>query len=283
MPAVVPTQNGAQLVAALLNQHNNTSADAHDARDPVSTITATGSQQTLTLASLHRDFGKSVGRSVEDPAPTVTAGGGGKAGVVAAHVSRLRGSNRTASGGDCREPTGAITAGGQHQALVVTGLAHGDDERTGNRNRHPSSPIGTVHAGGGNYALVSAFLQKYHGTGGQHADPRDPMPVVTAADRLSPVTVTLYPNGRRRGPAVEYVVTDIGMRMFTPRELYRAQGFPDSYVIDAGVDGRWITKSAQIRMCGNSVCPPVAEALVRAFRVVIANDNARRAARVVAA
>ena len=48
------------------------------------------------------------------------------------------------------------------------------------------------------------------------------------------------------------------------RELYRAQGFPESYVIDKGAAGEPITKTAQVRMCGNSVCPPVAAALVRA-------------------
>ena len=49
-----------------------------------------------------------------------------------------------------------------------------------------------------------------------------------------------------------------------PRELYRAQGFPDSYVIDRGADGRALSKAAQVRMCGNSVCPPLARAIVAA-------------------
>ncbi len=66
-----------------------------------------------------------------------------------------------------------------------------------------------------------------------------------------------------------YEIVDIGMRMLTPRELFRAQGFPESYIIDRGVDpssGRAVklTKTAQVKMCGNSVSPPPAEALVRA-------------------
>jgi len=61
-----------------------------------------------------------------------------------------------------------------------------------------------------------------------------------------------------------YAIVDIGMRMLTPRELYRAQGFPDSYIIDPIVNGKPMTKTAQVRMCGNSVCPPVAKALVEA-------------------
>jgi len=62
----------------------------------------------------------------------------------------------------------------------------------------------------------------------------------------------------------DYVIADIGMRMLQPRELYRAQGFPESYQIERGADGRQLSKAAQVRMCGNSVCPPVAAAIVRA-------------------
>ena len=62
----------------------------------------------------------------------------------------------------------------------------------------------------------------------------------------------------------EYAIADIGLRMLTPRELFRAQGFPEHYVIDRGADGRRLPKDAQVRMCGNSVCPPIARALVEA-------------------
>jgi DNA (cytosine-5)-methyltransferase 1 len=63
-----------------------------------------------------------------------------------------------------------------------------------------------------------------------------------------------------------YEIVDIGMRMLSPRELFRAQGFPDDYAIETGVfeggERRPLTKTAQVRMCGNSVCPPMAAALV---------------------
>ena len=77
---------------------------------------------------------------------------------------------------------------------------------------------------------------------------------VTTKDRFGLVTV--------RGQACQ--IADIGLRMLTPRELYRAQGFPESYAIDKGAAGEPITKTAQVRMCGNSVCPPLARALVAA-------------------
>ncbi len=39
---------------------------------------------------------------------------------------------------------------------------------------------------------------------------------------------------------------------------------PDAYIIDRGADGRVLPKDAQVRMCGNSVCPPLARAIVAA-------------------
>ncbi|WP_342769913.1 DNA cytosine methyltransferase [Pelagibacterium lacus] len=59
-----------------------------------------------------------------------------------------------------------------------------------------------------------------------------------------------------------YAIADIGMRMLTPRERFRAQGFPDSYIIDRRPDGSKLSATVQGSCCGNSVCPPLAEALV---------------------
>jgi len=100
---------------------------------------------------------------------------------------------------------------------------------------------------------VQAFLIAYYGV---DQDPRmgDPMHTATTRDRFGLVTV--------RGES--YAIVDIGLRMLTPRELYTAQGFPADYRIDHGADGRPLTKTAQVRMCGNSVCPPVARAMVAA-------------------
>jgi len=54
---------------------------------------------------------------------------------------------------------------------------------------------------------------------------------------------------------------DIGLRMLEPHELLRAQfgRFAASYDLS-----RAPTKAAKVRLIGNSVCPEVAEALVRA-------------------
>lgn len=63
----------------------------------------------------------------------------------------------------------------------------------------------------------------------------------------------------------ERIIGDIGYRLLVPRELFRAQGVGDDYVIDPiGPDGKPLTLTAQIRMCGNMVPPHPAEALIGA-------------------
>ena len=63
---------------------------------------------------------------------------------------------------------------------------------------------------------------------------------------------------------VWYYIADITLRMLLPRELYNAMGFPLDYIIDHDWTGREYKKSDQVARCGNAVCPPLAEALVRA-------------------
>jgi DNA (cytosine-5)-methyltransferase 1 len=104
------------------------------------------------------------------------------------------------------------------------------------------------------HALVRAFLIKYYGEGGQDSSCAEPLHTIPTKDRMGLVLV----HGQL------YAIEDIGLRMLSPRELFAAQGFPQSYAIERGADGRPLSKSAQVRMCGNSVCPPLAQALVRA-------------------
>lgn len=156
---------------------------------------------------------------------------------------------------------GTVGAGGQKRALVAAFLAkhYGGNETPGTSMHAPMDTITTqdhhalvtVRAGGDHRADVHALLVKYYGS---DQDPRlgAPLHTITTRDRFGLVTV----HGERAA------ISDIGMRMLAPRELYRAQGFPDSYRIDMGADGRALTQRAQVRMCGNSVCPPLARALV---------------------
>lgn len=189
-------------------------------------------------------------RGINEPYWTVTAHGSQHA-LVSAFLAKHYGGEpqpgKTAT--TLSAPISTVTAS-DHHSLVTSNLVklrnngHGQDDR---------EPIHTVTAGGNHFAEVRAFLVKYYGS---QQDPRleEPLHTVTTRDRFGLVTVA----------GEDYVIADIGMRMLTPRELYRAQGFPESYIIDRGADGRALSKDAQVRMCGNSVCPPIAAALVRA-------------------
>jgi DNA (cytosine-5)-methyltransferase 1 len=161
---------------------------------------------------------------------------------------------------------GAVRSG--HVALVAAFLAkhYGGNETPGWPLGSPISTITTVD----HHALVQAFLVKFYGNERDGCRVNEPMHTVTTKDRFGLVTVHGEP----------YRIVDIGMRMLTPRELYRAQSFPETYIIDRGLmdDGGIVplTKTAQVRMCGNSVAPAVAEALVRAN--MIGHESVRAAA-----
>jgi len=178
---------------------------------------------------------------------------GARALIVAAYMAQH---NEGMVGHPMTAPVSTLTAKGSHQQLVAAFLtkfygtcAAGVDVR---------SPFPTITSGGGrgghHVGEVRAFLMKYYGSGGQHQDCREPMHTLTAKARLGLVTVA----------GADYQIIDIGMRMLSPRELFRAQGFPDSYVIDRLADGSPVSKTDQIRLCGNSVCPPLAHAILQA-------------------
>lgn len=218
-----------------------TGSTGSELSEPLATITAgpkenpAGAPHALGLVTAHiqRDMGKSIGHAVDSPLGTVTAGGGGKSALVASSLVKLRGTSTAAS---MDEPLHTISAGGQH------------------------------------HAEVRSFLLAYYGTD-QAQQLGDPLATVTSRDRFGLVTIQ----------GQDYQIVDIGLRMLAPHELYRAQGFPSGYIIDEipdpallFVDGQQttsdplalprvpLTKSAQVRMCGNSVCPPLSEALIRA-------------------
>jgi DNA (cytosine-5)-methyltransferase 1 len=242
---VTANEPGFALTAPYL-MTNTTGHAPSCAGDPVATLT-TGRHQALVPAFLAKHYTGVVGSELERPIGTVTSQDHHS--LVTAHLQHDYGCSVGASMDD---PVNTVTAGGGgHQALVASSLLKFRGTcRDGQDVREPAP---TITARGNHVAEVRAFLVKYFGTAiGQ--DIRDPAHTVTAKARFGLVTVC----------GVDYQIADIGLRMLQPRELFRAQGFPDSYIIDFNVDGRPLTKTAQVRLCGNSVCPPMAAALVRA-------------------
>ncbi|MFD1330724.1 DNA cytosine methyltransferase [Methylopila musalis] len=247
----MPTGNGDQLVAPHLMTMRNAQKPFSAGDEPMHTLTAGGAHPFQVAAFLAQHNTGVVGHPADAPLSTVTGGGVTgytQQGVVAAHLTKQFGQSVGAELDNC-----APTETEKGKTGVVA--AHMLNLRGSDRRDAPADePLRTASGGGNHAAEVRAFLVAYYGsdTDGQGVD--DPMRTVTVRDRLGLVTV----EGQL------YEIVDIGMRMLTARERFRAQGFPDSYVIDRGHDGRRLTLEAQGRMVGNSVCPPLAAALVAA-------------------
>jgi DNA (cytosine-5)-methyltransferase 1 len=207
-----------------------------------------------------------------------------------AFMSTFNGSDTKNGGGDIVAPLKTSRAGGQHHAIVA---AHIEQANTGMIGHPAPKPLSTIVGKGCTQRIVettlveegtlspamldravvtAAFLVKYYGEGGQSQAVNRPLDVVTTKARYAVVTVTI--------DAVTYIIVDIGLRMLKPRELANAQGFPPNYILDPIVRklirGKWVDRrlsiAEQISAIGNSVCPPVARALILANQPA-ANDN----------
>lgn len=217
---------------------------------PLTTI-VTKAEHLLVAPVISRQFGKSIGHEVTDPLGTITAGGGGKSQLVAAFLSQYHGekSPNEVRGQMPGEPIQTIDTSNRY-SLVTSHLIK--LRGTCQHGQSVTEPMPTVTAGGFHIGEVRAFLLKYYGTNiGQTCD--EPLQTITAKHRFGLVTVH----------GVDYQIVDIGMRMLEPRELFNAQGFPASYIIDQNYTGKPYPKSAQVARCGNSVPPDLADALTR--------------------
>jgi DNA (cytosine-5)-methyltransferase 1 len=254
----IVASNKVAMVSAFLNEHANASNQlVMPADEPLCTICAQvkGGHFSMVSASLVGVGGRagdSRPRGAGKPTATITAKGDTAIATafLAKHYTGVVGS-------ELDDPIGTVTSS-DHHSLVTNSLV----KLRGTSNAAAiDKPIGTISAQGQHHAEVRAFLVKYYGT---DQDPRleEPLHTVTTKDRYGLVTIQ----------GVDYQIVDIGLRMLAPNELYRAQGFPTHYIIDEipdpailFKDGQQaagdplalprvpLTKSAQVRMCGNSV------------------------------
>jgi len=237
--------------------HGGADARVEPLDAPLSTVTAQRRGHALVAPTMVAiDHGSSMNASRPATAPIGTTTTKNRHALVAAFLAKHFGGPRPGRPGvPLNEPMGTVTAT-DHHALAAVTLAHF-------RGTHPSqpgacsvtTPLPTITAGGIHVAEVRAFLMAYYGNGSQWQDPGRPLRTITAKHRLGLVTVQ-----GEEGPE-EYQVVDIGMRMLEPEELLVAQfgRFAAGYDLRAAR-----SKAAKVRLIGNSVCPEVAEALVRA-------------------
>lgn len=293
--------------------------------DPLGTVTVGGIQHAVIAPVLTYAQQGGGNRSAEDPHHTICASRKDQNSLIAATMVQTGYGERQGQAPralDIEAPLGTVVAGGAKHAPVAAFLAqqNGGPRMDAHAGHDLRDPVSTIAASGSHQTPVAAWLAKWYST---PQDPRlrDPMHTITTEDRFSVEVASLVappfaPEHHARARQVaeflrehgawdggefvtleicgsSYVVIDIGMRMLTPRELFRAQGFPDDYVIEGvwDVGSGWdnlghnggprfvpFAKDVQVSCCGNSVCPPIAAAIVGANCQHIAIEEERRMA-----
>jgi DNA (cytosine-5)-methyltransferase 1 len=241
--------------------------------EPVRTITAAPGFALVapTLAEYHSPRRPGDDRARELDTPLAVQDTSNRFGLVSAFLAKHYGERKPGEvqAASLFDPLPTVTST-DHNAVVASSLVALRGGDPSHQHGDPlDAPLRTISAGGTHHAEVRAFLVAYYGNEKDGGSLFDPVRTVTSKERFGLVTV----DGQ------DYAISDIGMRMLAPRELYRAQGFPDTYTIDIPFTNPTtkktgpMTKTAQVRMCGNSVCPPVAAAIVRANVGELAADE----------
>lgn len=287
VPTVVGTGKHqlADLLLAPFTATNTSNSVGAPACDPVHTVTTAGNQMLITphLVECNHSGGGHIA-DAREPYKTITARHTG--GIVAANLIQYhteQTENVRANG--LEAPINTVDASNRY-GFVSANLV---EYYTAGRPLDVSAPMHTVTSHD-REALVTANITEFKGQDiGQ--DCRKPLRTITArAGEFAVVRVTLSQTGgmgfwpQVRGLLnrfcgynladneclvlmigdVGYYIADITLRMLTPRELYNAMGFPPDYQIEHDYLGNAYPKSKQVARCGNAVCPPMAEAVVRA-------------------
>lgn len=253
-PLSTVTAVGSHLLAApALIQYHTEQSDyvrGQALEKPINTVDAANRYGLMAPVLVKYYNGPDNRQRVEDPLHTVTARD--RAGLTVAHLSKYYGG---VVGSELREPVPTVTAI-DHNALQTAHIVKFKGEDIG---QHLETPLHTITAMPC-YGAVKTTICKVHSGADLHRWPwvRELLNAYCGYHLADDKIILLWING------VAWFVADIGLRMLTPRELYRANGFPDDYIIERDYTGREYGKNKQVARCGNAVCPPLATALVRA-------------------
>ncbi len=218
--------------------------------DPIMTIDASN-RYGLAAATLTKYYNGDHNQDAAAPLHTITTRD--REGVTVANLSKFYGGVVGAAASD---PLPTVTAV-DHNALQT---AHMVKMKGTNLGGQAQDPLQTITAGGGHHGVVATRIVKAEPGADLQNWPKIRAALNEFCDyHLEDTEVILFSIG-----GVWYFMADIGLRMLTPRELYRANGFPDDYKIDRDYTGKEYGKTKQVARCGNAVPPPFATALVRA-------------------
>ena len=223
---------------------------------PVPTVTTVDHNSIVapTLIQYHSEQTNDEVRASCFEQPLMTVDGSNRYGVAAAHLIEYYGNAQDAL--SLGKPLHTITAKDREGIT----LAHITEFKGQDIGQKADNPLRTITASVGEFGVVHTRLKKVDG----HQDLKHWSKVRTLLNRFCGYSIADDEVLLIRFGKTDYFISDIGLRMLTPRELYKAQGFPDDYVIDHDYTGKPYPKTQQVARCGNSVCPPLAAAVVRA-------------------
>lgn len=224
----------------------------YNKNEPLRTITSSGGHAVVSaFLTEHANSSSQRNFNIDEPLRTQCAQvKGGHFAVVEAELeaSFINKNYTGAVGQKVEKPLGTVTSVDHHSLTTAHVVKFKSDEA----GQDAREPIHTLCSSTNHFGTVQAFLIEYYGNG-EPSDLKRPLHTVTGRDRFGIVTIK----------GTDYQIIDIGMRMLDPDELYLCQGFKKSYVFTEGVSGKKFNKETQVKMCGNSVSPPVATAIIK--------------------
>lgn len=214
---------------------------------PMNTVDASN-RYGLVSANLVEYYGNGNPLDARDPMHTATSHD--RESLVAVHIQKYFSG---VIGARAEDPLPTVTAI-DHNSICAAEIAEFKGVDIGQDCR---KPLRTITAGGGEFGVVRVTLRRA-GNMGYWPQVRALLNRYCGYDLADNECLVLMIGG------VGYYIADITLRMLTPRELYNAMGFPPDYQIERDYLGNAYPKSKQVARCGNAVCPPLAEAMVRA-------------------
>lgn len=256
-PFLVPTGYGEMSAANLIQYHTEQTeaARVNGLTEPMPTVDASN-RYGLTAAHLTEYYGNGQPVDLRDPAHTVTAHD--REALTAVHLDKYFGGGYSGCGNSADEPVTTITGEPRHSICA----AHIVEFKGQDKGQSAADPLRTITASSGEFGVASVRIERYAPGAELGYWPE----IRALLNRFCGYTLKEDEILLLTICGTEYFISDILLRMLTPRELYNAMGFPPDYIIDF-VDpktGKEYSKSAKVARCGNAVCPPMAEAMVRA-------------------
>lgn len=252
---VMPGATRFGLIAPSLIQYHSETAKGEvrgqKLQEPILTVDGSN-RYGLQMPFLSKYYGGVVGSSPNNPTPTVTA--------IDHNALTAPFLTQYYSGADhantVRNPLQTITVQPRHflSNAYLTILRNNMDCRS------VQEPLNTITTSGAHFAFTKVYIKKYSvGCNlGYWCEIRELLNKYTDWNLADDEILIFNIDG------MEYFISDIGLRMLQPKELYKAQGFPDDYIIDHDYTGKTYPKSKQVARCGNAVPPAFAKALVQA-------------------